>query len=262
MKKLLLWLLSGISVGACAQLTNGSTAPDFALSDIDGTQHNLYEYLDAGKTVYIDFWATHCPNCWNYHNQGHVEDLHTSHGPAGSSSQDVIVIGIEVDPNNGLNEFNGISGVTQGNWLAGISYPILNPEGNDLVQIANAYAVNYYPLVYAICPDKTVKVVGTQTAAVLYEEVEMCAIINVTESKNVLNEISVTYSGPQNEIRLSGTTVGQQMTVIATDGRLVQQAVINDGSHIISTTGWGKGLYAIRIGDAAGRTVVHKIYVG
>lgn len=33
-------------------------APDFTITDVEGNEHHLYEYLDAGKYVLIDFWAT------------------------------------------------------------------------------------------------------------------------------------------------------------------------------------------------------------
>ena len=41
-----------------AQLPNGSIAPDFTLTDLDGTTHKLYEdYTDLNYTVFIDFSA-------------------------------------------------------------------------------------------------------------------------------------------------------------------------------------------------------------
>ena len=38
-----------------AQLPNGSVAPDFTLTDINGVQHKLYDYLDNGYTVSLPF---------------------------------------------------------------------------------------------------------------------------------------------------------------------------------------------------------------
>jgi hypothetical protein len=59
MKKTLLSLVLLFSgAAAFAQLPNGSVAPDFTATDINGQTHTLSEYLAAGKTVIIDISAT------------------------------------------------------------------------------------------------------------------------------------------------------------------------------------------------------------
>ena len=57
-----LTLLAGIMITQCAfaQLPDGSIAPDFTATDINGTTHNLQSYLDEGKSVVLLFDAT-----WN-----------------------------------------------------------------------------------------------------------------------------------------------------------------------------------------------------
>ena len=87
MKKTLLTLLvlAGISSAntSNAQLADGSIAPDWTLTDINGTSHNLYSLLDNGYSVVIDLNATWCGPCWSYHQAGELEDLWVNHGPAG-----------------------------------------------------------------------------------------------------------------------------------------------------------------------------------
>lgn len=41
----------------------GSKAPDFTLTGLDGKQHNLFDY--KGKAVMVNFWGTFCPPCKN-----------------------------------------------------------------------------------------------------------------------------------------------------------------------------------------------------
>lgn len=261
MKKIFLFLSIYSSIAASAQLAEGSIAPDFAIMDIDGETHQLYDYLNDGKTVYIDFWASHCPSCWSYHSQGHMEDLYTAHGPAGVQSQDVIVLGIEVDPNNGLNEFNGISGITQGNWLADISYPVLNPEGNDLYEIANAFAVNYYPLVYAICPDGTVKVTGTQTATVLYEEVDMCAGSVDIDANSPTDELTYFYASHTSAFTILNSTLGTNLRIYDLTGVVVFDKKITDTNSVIVLQNVSNGIYFFQFTDTTGHTVTGKFYV-
>ena len=112
-----------------AQLPNGSVAPDFTLTDLDGTSHNLYSLLDNGYTVFIDFSAIWCPPCWGYHTSGALEDLYMNHGPAGmpnvnaNTTDDVMVFFIEGDGGS-LAELQG-GGNSQGDWITGTPYPIL-----------------------------------------------------------------------------------------------------------------------------------------
>ena len=71
-----------ISFGAFAQLPDGSMAPDFTATDINGVEHNLYSYLDSGYQVILDFSATWCGPCWSYHTSGVFSELNATYGPA------------------------------------------------------------------------------------------------------------------------------------------------------------------------------------
>ena len=88
---------------AQAQLPDGSVVPDWTLTDLNGTSHNLYTYLDNWYTVFIDFSATWCGPCWGYHISGALENLYVDNGPAGmpnvspTTTDDVMVFFIEGD---------------------------------------------------------------------------------------------------------------------------------------------------------------------
>ncbi len=147
-----------------AQLPNGSTAPDWTLTDINGNSHHLYSYLDSGYTVFIDFSATWCGPCWNYHNSGALENLYNQYGPNGTN--EVRVFFIEGDASTNLACLYGSAGCnssTQGNWVAGTPYPIINDASQT-----GPYQVPWWPTIYGICSNHEITYLSQPSTAQAY----------------------------------------------------------------------------------------------
>lgn len=141
---------------AFAQLPPGTPAPDFTVTDINGETHTLYDLLDQGKTVYLDFFATWCAPCWGYHNSHALENVWNTYGPPGTGEAFVMAIEGDANTNNAcIYGPTGCVGGTQGDWTNGISYPIVESS-----TVRAQYAVGYYPTIYMVCP-QTKKVYET-----------------------------------------------------------------------------------------------------
>lgn len=165
MKKLLLSV--AVLVGASsanAQLADGTPAPNFTATDLNGVSHTLTDYLNAGKTVIIDISATWCGPCWNYHNTHALANIYNAYGPNGSD--EVMVFYVEGDGSTTNADLHGTGSNTQGDWVTGTPYPIL-----DNASIANAYAITYFPTIYRICPDGLVYEIGQLSATALKADI-------------------------------------------------------------------------------------------
>jgi len=130
-----------------AQLPDGSMAPDWTATDINGVEHNLQSYLDQGMTVILDFSATWCGPCWAYHNTHILGDLYDTFGPDGTG--DLMVFYMEGDDTTTQADLEGTGTATAGDWITGTTYPIIDNAGT----IFDDYAGAYYPTIYTICPD-------------------------------------------------------------------------------------------------------------
>ena len=61
---LLISLLAFSLTNAQSGLLDGTGyAPDFTVTDLNGTSHTLYNYLDSGKVVVLELMSVTCSHC-------------------------------------------------------------------------------------------------------------------------------------------------------------------------------------------------------
>lgn len=182
MKKTLLSLMLLAGMASYAQLPDGTPAPDFTVTDINGNPHTLSEYLAAGKTVILDISATWCAPCWAYKQSHKLADLYKSYGLGGS--EEVVILFVEGDPTTTMADLYGTGTNTQGDWTADAPYAII-----DSAEIADLYDITYFPTLYRICP------AGTVT--------EYSSSLSLTSLRNNLNTYCGTMTGVQNHAQIT-----------------------------------------------------------
>ena len=115
--------------------------PDFTGTDIDGNEIHLYDILDAGQAVFINFFLTGDP-----YSEAPMADVIEAYRLYGCNEHDVFFM--EISP-------NGHDDACQA-WVDrfGVQYPTISRDGggND---IAQAIPVGYYPTLMLIRPDHT-----------------------------------------------------------------------------------------------------------
>lgn len=147
MKKLA--FLATFGVATFSALAQFGTAPDFNVTDIDGNTHQLYaDILDQGLIAVVDVSATWCGSCWSLHDSHALQDLHEAYGPDGTNQLRVIFY--EGDGATTMADLEGNTGSTQGNWLDGVTYPIVNESPVTLDM--NIWAPLGFPTVNVIRP--------------------------------------------------------------------------------------------------------------
>ena len=185
MKKILLSAFTAcfLAFTVNAQLPDGSVAPDWTATDINGTSHNLYDILDQGKSVVMDVSATWCGPCWSYHTGGALETLWEEHGPDGTD--DVRVFMFEADNSTTQADLEGTGGNTQGDWITGTGYPIIDDD-----QVNTPYAIGYYPTIYTICPSRILVETGQLQAGAHWDYIDNnCAAATENTDAGILSYI-------------------------------------------------------------------------
>lgn len=229
----LLCFLFFSSTATALPLPNGSTAPNFTLTDENGVTHTLYDYLDQGKTVFVEFFATWCGICWNYKQANHLKNLYEQYGPNGTDQVRVLLIeGDNTTPQAAL--YGGSGSV--GNWVAGTPYPVIHAPSNA---VPSAYIVNSFPTVYAICPDRKVYNIGTAPLATLTNWIGSC---NLNATAQVTNA------------SCAGQTNGS-IDLTVTGGTGTISYAWNSGQNTQDVNNLGTGSYSCTLTDSQGRSV-------
>lgn len=221
-----------------AQIGAGQVAADWTVTDIDGTEHNLYAYLDEGYSVVLTAGAAWSSAAWEFHQSGVLNELYEMHGPtglpgvSGSSTDDLMVLFMEADPDTDGDALNGTGSGTQGDWTAGIPYPVVDLEDNAFLA---AYELSGFPNMWIICPNRQVQKSypgydsTTMTAEAIYGESIQC-----NSAFGQVNPSITAYTGPT-EVGCFGGEVSVSVTLQNMGAATMESAVIEVFQGGVST---------------------------
>ncbi|MBK8873103.1 MAG: T9SS type A sorting domain-containing protein [Bacteroidia bacterium] len=148
MKKLLLVMLTVgfFLTGKISAQTTLTQAVDFTVTDVNGDVHNLFDILNAGQYVCMDFFFTTCPPC--IATSPYYRDTYENFG---CNTEDIFFIAMDVGDTDAevIAYENSVLGGSPG-------YPSVSGIDGGGNAVVTAYGVGAFPTYILIAPNKNI----------------------------------------------------------------------------------------------------------
>lgn len=211
--------------------------PDFTHDDIEGISHNLNSYLDDGKIVIIDVFATWCPVCIN--SLPALHEIYDAHGPDGDNT--IVILSFERDPNTN-NEQEFVE-----------TYNVPNPVIADGLSSLETWNTVYQPNYFVICPDESFEYhfggLGSNSS-ILLNLAENCSV--VTEVREYKNQVElIIFSNPVSDVLKFSINLDRifQMIVFDLSGKIIKEFYSEGALTNINISDLEKGIYFLQVVD-------------
>jgi len=229
------------------------TAPNFIVTDINGTNFHLYEELNAGKPVILASMATWSEVSFSTHNQHFLEELYQKYGSGGTNQ--IQILFYEGDANTTMQDLIGEAGNTIGNWINDISYPIVNESTIQLP--LEIFAPQGFPSIRIIRPSDYEITNDVSYAADICEIKDALNNI-ITLIENTGQDFSLNYIAT--DVSCFEANDGQiQLDIV--NGCLPYQIEWSDGSLDTNRQNLPAGEYTVTVLNTSGETLSENVII-
>jgi len=248
MKALSLIAAGALAAGTLTAQTSLTTAVDFTVTDIHGVEHTLFEYLDAGKHVCLDFLFTTCGPCQA--NQPYFTEAYHLYG---CNAGDVIFLSLETTVGDAETEAYEL------NYGGDNPPPIASCTDGGACEAAAPYGIGAFPTFILIAPDRTILEQdmwplsdGAQTFVnylTPYGIDQMACVVDVPEAAVERTEV-VAYPNPAQSavrLRLPAGLDPARVEVADLTGRLVFAESTAGTNLVLDVADWTDGVYAVTV---------------
>jgi len=233
----------GLVFGSTAQ-TLLTEAVDFTVTDLDGNEHTLSEYLDAGKHVCLDFFAHFCSTCANV-----APVFSEAYNHYGCNGGDVIFLSIE---SQGTDEQTH---AFESNLLDSNPPPAVSGLGGGGLSVYSSFSVLSYPTFILIQPDWTIaeQDISPLTFMNLDNVLQSYGLQEMSCVSSVEDEATVAltaWPNPAQDALQVEAAPGTELALIDLVGREVVRTVALHNRTVLDLTTVPNGSYLLRAHNA------------
>jgi len=256
MKKITLSFILGFFMLSSMAQTTLTTAVDFTVTDTKGVTHNLFNYLDAGKYVCIDFFYKDCPACGTT-----APFLQTTFENFGCNQGNVIILA--------LSSHDDDATLTTYANANGYMYPMINSLTGGGGNVHTTYGITATPTFILIAPDKNIVErdmwpLANAQALITYITnrggVAQVCVASVNETKN---EEFISYPNPATDQVTIETKMEEDYTISIKNlngQEVLTQKSSGSASLTLNVSKLSKGLYLLEVRSAK-QTVCDKLVI-
>ncbi len=264
MKRILLIVSILLSIGQAsrAQLT---VAYDFTLIDTDGQEFNLYETLDAGYTVLIDFFFVGCAPCGPAST-----DVEIIYGQYIEEQDECLkIIGLHV------SDYESVATLVNYKTTKGLDYPVFHHATNDdhpdydgpyFIMLEFTGHINV-PRAALILPDHSITYNELYSGSAVRDAIDAalpetsCHGFQASVDEESGQELFTIYPNPFSDQMLVTNETGFHSSVIVSDvlGKTWSTFELANGENQSISEDLPDGVYLVTIQYSNGLSEVRKI---
>lgn len=236
-----LFMIATMSLKSQTPLT---TAVDFTATDSHGNSFNLFNILNGGQYVLIDFFYTTCGPC-----QASTPHIVSAYSRYGCNEKDVFFIAVSPSDNN--------TAVQSWDTQYGITYPSIGTDGGG-TSICNSYGITAYPTVILIAPNKTIveqdiwPVTNLDAAFSTHGIAQQTCTYSIASYASSEQKISI-YPNPASAYLMVETEMevaaGSYIEILDITGSLLMKNFASNRNHL-NISHLSSGFYIVRIGNS------------
>lgn len=230
----------------------GPEALNFTAMDIHGNEFNLFEILNGGQFVFIDFFNYTCFNC-----REAMPFIVESYYRYGCNTGDVFYVEI--------NATHGDALCFQWCEEFGVEFPTISTDGGAR-KFSALYHIDAAPHFIMIAPDHSIVLDGGSSGFYIFDLQSIIDAfeplgINVKDCNTNLDEMEkemvVVYPNPTDDFLILEVGAASWVRIYNVMGKLVDSFIVDNGQTKLVTECYPNGMYFIQAdGKYVGRFVV------